>query len=92
MARKKSQRGKRRVIPQKKEKRFSCLECNREQMVVCALDHSKCKGLAKCLLCNYIFECPINRLSQAIDVYAAWVDYKEHKKEKTSIEKDKNAK
>ncbi|OAG28953.1 hypothetical protein NEDG_01092 [Nematocida displodere] len=75
MARKKPQRAKRRVPPAP-SKRFSCLECNRENVVTCTIDHNKGTGVARCLVCSVQFQCPTNKLSQAIDVYAEWVDKK----------------
>ncbi|KAI5185856.1 hypothetical protein NEHOM01_1106 [Nematocida homosporus] len=74
MARKKSQRGPKRIIKPKEEKRFSCLECNREATVQCRVDHQRNRGQAVCLACSVTFECTTNRLSQPIDVYSEWVD------------------
>ncbi|KAI5190934.1 hypothetical protein NEMIN01_1267 [Nematocida minor] len=63
----------------KAERRFSCLECNREHTVICTIDNTKNKGTAKCTFCEATYQCTTNRLSQAIDVYAEWVDYMEKK-------------
>lgn len=89
MARKKSKRIKRKVVTQKEDKRFPCLECNREHMVSCTLDRAKEKGFAKCSLCGFIFECPINELAQSIDVYSQWADYKEQKEKEKEEDKKK---
>ncbi|EHY65655.1 hypothetical protein NEAUS04_1150 [Nematocida ausubeli] len=79
MARKKAQRVKRKLPNARAEKRFSCLECNREHTVICSIDNSKNRGTAKCTFCEAIHRCTTNRLSQAIDVYADWVDHIEKK-------------
>ncbi|KAH9385784.1 uncharacterized protein NEMAJ01_0680 [Nematocida major] len=80
MARKKTQRGKRRASGPRitrPDKNFSCLECNREGTVTCTVDTIKNKGIAKCAFCEAMHRCDTNKLSQSIDVYADWVDQKE---------------
>lgn len=79
MARKKAQRVKRKAPKLKAERRFSCLECNREQTVTCTIDTKKNKGTAKCNFCESTYKCNTNKLSQGIDVYADWVDHLEKK-------------
>ncbi|EIJ88083.1 hypothetical protein NEPAR06_1827 [Nematocida parisii] len=79
MARKKTQRVKRKAPNARAEKRFSCLECNREHTVVCVIESAKNRGTAKCTFCEATHRCQTNRLSQAIDVYADWVDHVEKK-------------
>lgn len=79
MPRKKSKRTKRKAAVEKMDKRFSCLVCHREFMVVCVVNHLVGTGAAKCLACPASFKCPVNRLSQPIDVYSEWVDTQEAK-------------
>ncbi|KAI5191124.1 hypothetical protein NECID01_1293 [Nematocida sp. AWRm77] len=76
MAKRKAKRVKRKFVAPREEKRFSCLECHREHVVECRLDHSRGKGKAQCRSCDAVFVCSINKLSHSIDVYSEWVDSK----------------
>lgn len=76
MAKRKAKRVKKKFVPLRADKKFSCLECHREQMVECRLDYQRDKGRARCGACECVFVCDINKLSQPIDVYSEWVDSK----------------
>lgn len=55
-------------------KRFSCPECNHENVVVCRIDKSEKKGIAACTVCEATHTCKADKLSAPIDVYTDWVD------------------
>jgi len=91
MSRKKSKRVVKKPTREKQEKKFSCLDCNRENVVVCSINSTKNQGKAKCTYCGASFYCATNRLSHAIDVYSEWIDSREEKKEKKKPEEDANS-
>merc|ERR1712000_466882 len=72
--RKKSSRG-----PQTKKKEvlpttFTCLFCNHENAVSVKLDKKAGVGQLDCRICGQKFQCAVNYLSAAVDVYGEWVD------------------
>jgi transcription elongation factor Elf1 len=63
--------------PKKKEKlptTFTCLFCNHEKSVTVKMDKKAGVGELDCSLCGQKFQCAINYLSAAVDVYGEWVD------------------
>ncbi|KAL2114602.1 hypothetical protein VUR80DRAFT_4585 [Thermomyces stellatus] len=73
--RKKSSRQPR--APKKKDplpKKFTCLFCNHEEAVTVQLDKKGGVGVLECNVCGQNFQCAINYLSEAVDVYGEWVD------------------
>lgn len=66
--------------PQAKKKRdplpttFTCLFCNHEKSVDVKLDKKLGIGQLECKVCGQRFQCGINYLSAAVDVYGEWVD------------------
>ncbi|KAI0547288.1 transcription elongation factor Elf1 like-domain-containing protein [Xylaria curta] len=63
--------------PKKREglaKEFTCLFCNHEKSVHVKLDKKAGVGNLSCAVCGQQFQCGINTLSEAIDVYSDWVD------------------
>jgi len=53
---------------------FPCLFCNHEKSVSVKLDKKSGVGHLSCKVCNQQFQCAVNYLSAAVDVYADWVD------------------
>jgi transcription elongation factor Elf1 len=53
---------------------FTCLFCNHEKSVSVKLNKKAGVGQLDCRTCGQSFQCPINYLSAAVDVYAEWVD------------------
>ncbi|KAG9247889.1 putative transcription elongation factor [Calycina marina] len=53
---------------------FPCLFCNHEKSVSVKLDKKAQVGHLQCKICNQQFQCGINYLSAAVDVYSDWVD------------------
>ncbi|KAH8794850.1 transcription elongation factor Elf1 like-domain-containing protein [Hyaloscypha finlandica] len=53
---------------------FPCLFCNHEKSVSVKLDKKAGVGALSCKVCNQQFQCAINYLSAAVDVYSDWVD------------------
>lgn len=53
---------------------FPCLFCNHEKSVTVKLDKKSGVGQLSCKVCNQQFQCAVNYLSAAVDVYADWVD------------------
>ncbi|CAK7222412.1 hypothetical protein SBRCBS47491_004857 [Sporothrix bragantina] len=53
---------------------FSCLFCNHEKSVAVKLDKKLGIGYLECKVCGQKFQCEINYLSAAVDVYGEWVD------------------
>ncbi|KAH7321906.1 putative transcription elongation factor [Rhexocercosporidium sp. MPI-PUGE-AT-0058] len=53
---------------------FDCLFCNHEGSVIVKLDKKAGVGALSCKVCSQHFQCAINYLSAAVDVYADWVD------------------
>ncbi|PSS10615.1 hypothetical protein M430DRAFT_53172 [Amorphotheca resinae ATCC 22711] len=53
---------------------FPCLFCNHEKSVTVKLDKKSGVGHLSCKVCNQQFQCAVNYLSAAVDVYADWVD------------------
>jgi len=53
---------------------FPCLFCNHEKSVTCKLDKKAGVGQLSCKVCNQQFQCAVNYLSAAVDVYSDWVD------------------
>ncbi|KAG0648434.1 Transcription elongation factor 1 [Hyphodiscus hymeniophilus] len=53
---------------------FPCLFCNHENSVTVKIDKKMGVGNLSCKVCNQSFQCAVNYLSAAVDVYADWVD------------------
>ncbi|RDW70230.1 zinc beta-ribbon [Coleophoma crateriformis] len=53
---------------------FSCLFCNHEKSVTVKLDKKAGVGQLSCKVCDQKFQCGVNYLSAAVDVYSEWVD------------------
>ncbi|KAH8821709.1 hypothetical protein F5884DRAFT_768782 [Xylogone sp. PMI_703] len=53
---------------------FPCLFCNHEKSVTVKLDKKAGVGNLSCKVCGQKFQCAVNYLSAAVDVYADWVD------------------
>jgi len=53
---------------------FACLFCNHEKSVSVKLDRKAGVGQLHCKVCGQAFQCPVNYLSAAVDVYSEWVD------------------
>ncbi|RFU33932.1 hypothetical protein B7463_g2458, partial [Scytalidium lignicola] len=53
---------------------FPCLFCNHEKSVTIKLDKKAGVGNLSCKVCGQKFQCAVNYLSAAVDVYADWVD------------------
>jgi len=53
---------------------FTCLFCNHEKSVTVKLDKKAGVGTLDCKVCGQKFQCGINYLSAAVDVYSEWVD------------------
>lgn len=53
---------------------FTCLFCNHERSVAVKLDKKAGVGSLDCKVCGQKFQCGINYLSAAVDVYSEWVD------------------
>ncbi|KAK3685997.1 hypothetical protein B0T22DRAFT_467012 [Podospora appendiculata] len=53
---------------------FTCLFCNHEKSVMVKLDKKAGVGTLDCKTCGQKFQCGINYLSAAVDVYSEWVD------------------
>ncbi|KAF4303072.1 putative zinc finger protein [Botryosphaeria dothidea] len=63
--------------PKKKESlstTFQCLFCNHENSILVKLDKKAAIGHLSCKVCGVSFQCNINALSAAVDVYYDWVD------------------
>lgn len=55
-------------------RRFTCPECNHENVVVCSLNYLDNIGKATCSVCEATYKCKVHRLMTAIDVYSEWID------------------
>ncbi|KAK4078524.1 hypothetical protein Purlil1_11922 [Purpureocillium lilacinum] len=53
---------------------FTCLFCNHEKSVTVKLDRKAGIGQLDCRVCGQKFQCAVNYLSAAVDVYGEWVD------------------
>ncbi|CAK7241377.1 MAG: hypothetical protein STHCBS139747_002838 [Sporothrix thermara] len=53
---------------------FTCLFCNHEKSISVKLDKKLGIGYLECKVCGQTFQCAINYLSAAVDVYGEWVD------------------
>ncbi|KAF5699029.1 hypothetical protein CEK26_005625 [Fusarium fujikuroi] len=53
---------------------FACLFCNHENSVSVKLDKKAGVGQLDCRVCGQKFQCAVNYLSAAVDVYGEWVD------------------
>ncbi|KAL2068357.1 hypothetical protein VTL71DRAFT_16455 [Oculimacula yallundae] len=53
---------------------FDCLFCNHVGAVIVKLDKKAGVGALSCKICSQHFQCAINYLSAAVDVYSDWVD------------------
>ncbi|KJZ71030.1 hypothetical protein HIM_09584 [Hirsutella minnesotensis 3608] len=53
---------------------FTCLFCNHEKSVNVKLDRKAGVGQLDCRICGQKFQCAVNYLSAAVDVYGEWVD------------------
>jgi transcription elongation factor Elf1 len=58
----------------KLEKVFECPICSHEKSVDCKLDRQRGIGSLLCRVCGVEYQADINPLSQAVDVYSAWID------------------
>lgn len=54
--------------------KFTCLFCNHEEAVSVSLNKKAGVGHLSCAVCGQTFQCAINYLSAAVDVYSEWVD------------------
>lgn len=78
--------------PEPKKKReplptqFTCLFCNHEKSVDVKLDKKMGVGNLECKICGQRFQCGINYLSAAVDVYGEWVDAADAVAEQTSLD------
>lgn len=53
---------------------FTCLFCNHENSVTVKIDKKAGVGQLDCRICGQKFQCAVNYLSAAVDVYGEWVD------------------
>jgi len=53
---------------------FDCLFCNHPNAVSVTIDKKAGVGQLSCKTCNQQFQCAVNYLSAAVDVYSDWVD------------------
>ncbi|KAH8598041.1 transcription elongation factor Elf1 like-domain-containing protein [Bisporella sp. PMI_857] len=53
---------------------FPCLFCNHEKSVSVKIDKKAGVGQLSCKVCNQQYQCAVNYLSAAVDVYSDWVD------------------
>ncbi|KAG5936275.1 hypothetical protein E4U59_005103 [Claviceps monticola] len=53
---------------------FTCLFCNHEKSVSVKLDRKAGVGQLDCRICGQRFQCAVNYLSAAVDIYGEWVD------------------
>mmetsp|Transcript_17898 Transcript_17898/g.34033 ORF Transcript_17898/g.34033 Transcript_17898/m.34033 type:complete len:147 (+) Transcript_17898:170-610(+) len=55
-------------------RRFKCPFCANEDTVECKMDMKAMMGSLRCRLCASNYQCPINHLSEPIDVFSEWLD------------------
>ncbi|UJR08150.1 hypothetical protein I4U23_012426 [Adineta vaga] len=53
---------------------FECPFCNHESSCDVKFDRKKQRGQIFCQICSETYETDVNYLSEAIDVYNAWID------------------
>lgn len=53
---------------------FDCPYCGHEKSVDCIIEKGSSIGRVKCRTCGVSYECVINKLEEAVDVYANWID------------------
>jgi len=53
---------------------FTCLFCNHEKSVTVKIDKKGGVGNLECKVCGQRFQCGVNPLGAAVDVYSEWVD------------------
>ncbi|KAI0885224.1 Elf1-domain-containing protein [Annulohypoxylon maeteangense] len=53
---------------------FTCLFCNHEKSVNVKIDKKLGIGDLECTVCGQRFQCGVNYLSAAVDVYSEWID------------------
>jgi len=53
---------------------FNCPFCNHEKSCGVKLDREANTGRITCDVCTEDFQCNINYLSEAVDVYSEWID------------------
>mmetsp|Transcript_4128 Transcript_4128/g.10585 ORF Transcript_4128/g.10585 Transcript_4128/m.10585 type:complete len:82 (-) Transcript_4128:309-554(-) len=53
---------------------FDCPFCNHKKAITAKLDLKVKVGRVECRVCEAKYDCEINELSEAIDVYAEWID------------------
>jgi len=75
MAKRKS----RKIAPKKRkepalETVFNCPYCNYSKCIRVAINRKASSGSLNCVVCSASFTCNIGVLSQAVDVYAQWID------------------
>lgn len=61
-------------IKQKLDTAFTCLFCNHESSITCTIDKKASIGTLNCKICGQNFQCPINSLSEPVDIYSNWID------------------
>jgi len=53
---------------------FTCPFCNHEKACEVKLEKARNTGIISCRVCSESFQTSINYLSEAVDVYADWID------------------
>lgn len=53
---------------------FNCPFCQHENCVYCEIDRGTGIGEVKCRICGVTHKSSVNKLEEAIDVYANWID------------------
>jgi transcription elongation factor Elf1 len=53
---------------------FNCPFCNHERSCEVKLDRERNSGTVRCTVCSESYQCSINYLMEAIDVYNEWID------------------
>nr|VZI15768.1 unnamed protein product [Spirometra erinaceieuropaei] len=55
-------------------KQFNCPFCNHERSCEVEMNRDRGTGYVQCRICLEDYQCPVNYLSQEIDVYNDWID------------------
>mmetsp|Transcript_21809 Transcript_21809/g.32387 ORF Transcript_21809/g.32387 Transcript_21809/m.32387 type:complete len:123 (-) Transcript_21809:1014-1382(-) len=55
-------------------KTFDCPFCNHEGSVEASIDKKRKIGTVRCTICDEKYHMLINNLTEAVDVYAEWID------------------
>ncbi|KAK0552526.1 hypothetical protein OC846_002776 [Tilletia horrida] len=53
---------------------FNCLFCNGIKAILCKIDKDNRIGSLSCKLCGTKWQCGIQPLDEAIDIYSYWID------------------